>query len=132
MINADRLALMKPNALLINTSRGPVIDEAALVDHCRSHPEFRAGLDVFEEEPDLTPGLSDLENVVIVPHIASASAWARQGMAILAAGNIAALLKGYPVWNRPDVLAFVEGDHTPEAAPSIVNADDLGLRFYQD
>ena len=52
LINAERLALMKDNALVVNTSRGPVIDEAALVTHCRTHPNFRAGLDVFEKEPD--------------------------------------------------------------------------------
>ncbi len=129
MINADRLALMKNNAVLINTSRGPVIDEAALVDHCRRNPGFRAGLDVFEEEPALKPGLNDLENVVIVPHIASATIWTRQGMATLAASNVAALLMGYPVWNRPDITAFLEAD-PPKAAPSILNAVDLELNVY--
>ncbi len=129
MINADRLALMKNNAVLINTSRGPVIDEAALVDHCRRNPGFRAGLDVFEEEPALKPGLNDLENVVIVPHIASATIWTRQGMATLAASNVAALLMGYPVWNRPDISVFLDAD-PPNAAPSILNAGDLGLNVY--
>jgi len=127
LINADRLARMKKNAVLINTSRGPVVDEAALVAHCRQHPEFRAGLDVFEEEPALKPGLADLENVVIVPHIASATRWSRQGMATLAAANVAALLQGYPVWNRSDITAFLEGD-SPKAAPSILNAEELGLK----
>jgi len=129
LINAERLALMKNNAVLINTSRGPVIDEAALVDHCRRNPCFRAGLDVFEEEPALKPGLNDLGNVVIVPHIASATIWTRQGMATLAASNVAALLMGYPVWNRPDITAFLEAD-PPKAAPSILNAGDLGLNIY--
>ena len=78
LIDARRLALMKPDAILINTSRGPVVDEAALVDHCRRHPDFRAGLDVFEHEPAMAPGLADLENVVIVPHIASATRWTRE------------------------------------------------------
>ena len=126
LINAERLALMKPNAILINTSRGPVIDEGALVDHCRANPEFRAGLDVFENEPQLAEGLAALDNVVIVPHIASATQWTRQGMAILAASNVAGLLSGYPVWNRPDILDFL-GDNPPAAAPSILNADQLGL-----
>jgi hydroxypyruvate reductase 1 len=81
LINVQRLALMKENAILINTSRGPVVDEAALVAHCQEHPNFRVGLDVFEDEPDLKPGLVDLDNVVIVPHIASATRWTREGMA---------------------------------------------------
>ena len=130
LINAERLALMKETAILVNTSRGPVVDEAALVDHCRRHPDFRAALDVFEDEPDMKPGLVDLDNVVIVPHIASATRWTREGMATLAASNVAGLLTGYPVWNRPDILPFLESD-SPEAAPSIVNAEALGLPHYE-
>ena len=130
LINAKRLALMKENAVLVNTSRGPVVDEAALVSHCRKHPDFRAGLDVFEDEPDLAPGLNDLDNVVIVPHIASATRWTREGMASLAACNVAAVLMGYPVWNKPDILPFLEGD-PPKAAPSIVNGAALGLPVYE-
>ena len=130
LINAERLALMKENAILVNTSRGPVVDEAALVEHCRTHPDFRAGLDVFEDEPDMKPGLVDLDNVVIVPHIASATRWTREGMATLAASNVAGLLMGYPVWNRQDILPFLESD-APQAAPSIVNADDLNLKLYK-
>ncbi len=130
LINAERLSLMKANAILINTSRGPVVDEAALVDHCRRHPDFRAGLDVFEEEPKMKPGLVDLDNVVIVPHIASATRWTREGMATLAASNVAALLMGYPVWNRTDILPFLESD-APRAAPSIVNAVDLDLPVFK-
>ena len=128
LINTERLALMKDNAVLVNTSRGPVIDEAALINHCRKHPEFRAGLDVFEDEPQLKPGLAELENVVVVPHIASATRWTRHGMATLAAANVAAILMGYPAWNKPDISKFLEGD-TPESAPSIVNADDLGVKI---
>jgi len=131
LINAERLALMKENAILVNTSRGPVVDEAALVAHCRQHPNFRAGLDVFEEEPDLKPGLNQLDNVLIVPHIASATRWTREGMTTLAASNVAALLMGYPVWNQPDILPFLETD-SPKAAPSIVNADDLNLPIFED
>lgn len=129
LINAERLALMKPRAILVNTSRGPVIEEAALVAHCRANPEFRAGLDVFENEPQLAEGLADLENVVIVPHIASATQWTRQGMAILAASNVAGLLSGYPVWNRPDILSFL-GSDPPAAAPSVLNAEELGLALF--
>ncbi|MBW2410709.1 MAG: D-glycerate dehydrogenase [Deltaproteobacteria bacterium] len=131
MINSEKLALMKDNAILVNTSRGPVIDEAALVTHCQKHPEFKAGLDVFEDEPEMKPGLVDLENVVIVPHIASATNWTRQGMATLAGYNVAGILMGYPAWNRPDILSFLEGD-SPKAAPSILNAKELGIPLFED
>ncbi len=127
LINAERLAAMKPDAILVNSSRGPVVDEAALVEHCRANPQFTAGLDVFEDEPAMKPGLADLDNVVIVPHIASATKWTREGMATLAAANVAAILSGYPLWDSDDVLPFLSGD-VPQAAPSIVNAADLGLR----
>ncbi len=131
LIDARRLALMKPDAILINTSRGPVVDEAALVDHCRRHPDFRAGLDVFEHEPAMAPGLAELTNVVIVPHIASATRWTREGMATLAAGNVAGILSGYPLWQQPDILPFLEDD-PPRAIPSIVNAGALGWHGKRD
>ena len=129
LINPDSLALMKPDAVLVNTSRGPVIDETALVEHCRRHPGFTAGLDVFEDEPNLKPGLEDLENVVITPHIASATSWTRQGMATLAASNIAAIMTGYPVWQETDILPFLDAP-APKAAPSILNAGDLSLPLF--
>jgi len=131
LINAERLALMKADAIIVNTSRGPVMDEAALVAHCQKNPDFKAGLDVFEDEPEMKPGLVQLENVVIVPHIASATSWTRQGMATLAASNVAAILQGYPAWQRPDISGFLEGD-APQAAPSIVNAEALGIPIYKD
>jgi hydroxypyruvate reductase 1 len=131
LINEKRLALMKADAILINTSRGPVIDEAALVTHCQKHPDFRAGLDVFEDEPKMKPGLAALDNVVIVPHIASATSWTRQGMATLAASNVAAILMGYPAWQRPNILPYLEGN-SPKAAPSIINAEALGIPKYSD
>jgi len=131
LINAERLALMKSDAIIVNTSRGPVIDEAALVAHCQNNPDFKAGLDVFEDEPEMKPGLVNLDNVVIVPHIASATSWTRQGMATLAAANVAGILQGYPAWQRPDIMPFLEGD-SPKAAPSILNADALGIPTYQD
>jgi hydroxypyruvate reductase 1 len=131
LINGERLSLMKENAILINTSRGLVIDEAALVAHCQANPDFRAGLDVFEDEPDMKPGLVDLDNVVIVPHIASATRWTRQGMATLAGSNVAGVLMGYPAWNRPDILPFLDKD-APDAAPSILNADEVGIMIYND
>jgi hydroxypyruvate reductase 1 len=127
LINAERLRLMKKNAILINTARGPVVDETALVAHCRQNSDFKAGLDVFENEPKMKRGLSTLTNVVTAPHIASATRWARQGMATLAASNVAAILRGWPVSNDPNkVLEYVEG-RAPKAAPSIVNATELGL-----
>jgi hydroxypyruvate reductase 1 len=130
LINAERLSMMKSNALLINTSRGPVIDEAALVAHCQAHPQFKAGLDVFENEPELAPGLTTLDNIVAVPHIASATSWTRQGMATLAACNVAAVLQGLPVWSKPDIMPFLSAD-PPPAAPSILNAQELGLAVYR-
>jgi hydroxypyruvate reductase 1 len=131
MIDSRRLSLMKKNAILVNTSRGPVIDEAALVEHLKANPGFRAGLDVFEEEPSLQPGLAELENVVIVPHIGSATGWTRKGMAVLAARNVAAVLNGYPAWNRPDISGFLS--ESPEkAAPSIVNAQEAGIPVFDD
>lgn len=129
LISARRLALMKPDAILVNTSRGPVIDEQALVEHLRNHPQFYAALDVFENEPSLSPGLALLPNAVIVPHIASATRWTREGMATLAACNVAAMLRGDPVARELKVEEFLEGDEIPRQAPSIVNARELGLSF---
>jgi hydroxypyruvate reductase 1 len=129
LVNRQRLALMKPNAILVNTSRGPVVDEEALVEHLRAHPGFRAGLDVFEDEPATKPGLAGLPNAVIVPHIASATSWTREGMATLAATNVAAALLGYPVWQSADISPFL-GEDSPKAAPSIVNGRELGLRGF--
>lgn len=94
LINADKLKLMKPHAILINTSRGPVIDEAALVEALRNKVIRGAGLDVFENEPQLAPGLADLPNVIITPHTASATEEARAAMSELAAKNILAVLRG--------------------------------------
>jgi len=129
LMNKERLNLMKKDAILINCSRGPVVDEVALVEHLRANPMFRAGLDVFEDEPKMKPALKDMPNVVVVPHIASASQWTRAGMATLAACNVAGKLLRYPVWHNPnDVLPFVEeSKNPPPACPSIVNAKDLGL-----
>ncbi|MCF8062972.1 MAG: D-glycerate dehydrogenase [Deltaproteobacteria bacterium] len=131
LIDRERLALMKENAVLVNSSRGPLIDEQALVEHCRGNPSFRAALDVFEDEPRMKPGLEDLPNVVMVPHIGSATRWTREGMAVLAASNVAGILRGFPVWGRPDMLPFL-GPNPPDAAPSIVNAEALGLPLFKE
>ncbi|OGG61083.1 hypothetical protein A3C87_02945 [Candidatus Kaiserbacteria bacterium RIFCSPHIGHO2_02_FULL_49_34] len=94
LMNAERLALMKKTAYLINTSRGPVIDEEALVAALRNGTIKGAALDVFEHEPLLTEGLTELENVVLTPHTASATQEARDAMSLLAAENIIAFLNG--------------------------------------
>ena len=94
LMNAERLAMMKPSAYLINTSRGPVIDEVALVDALTRKIIRGAGLDVFEHEPALAPGLSALENVVITPHTASATDEARSQMSEIATTNVIAFLRG--------------------------------------
>ncbi|KAI5063330.1 hypothetical protein GOP47_0021877 [Adiantum capillus-veneris] len=131
LINKDRLALMKKNAILVNASRGPIVDEVALVHHLQANPQFRAALDVFEDEPYMKPGLGELPNAVVVPHIASASKWTREGMATLAAENVLGKLKGYPVWHDGNYVApFLDEDSQPPAAcPSIVNAKNLGLKI---
>ena len=94
LINAERLALMKPTAYLVNTSRGPVVDEEAITAALKNGLIAGAGLDVFEYEPTLAPGLADLENVVLTPHIASGSVETRAKMTIMAANNILAVLNG--------------------------------------
>ncbi len=100
LINEERLKMMKPGAYLINTSRGPVVDENALVKVLQNKTIAGAGLDVFENETNLASGLSDLPNIVITPHIASATVPAREGMAILAAQNIIDFLEGKTPANR--------------------------------
>ncbi len=94
LINAERLKMMKPSAYLVNTSRGPVIDEAALVDALQKGTIRGAGLDVFENEPKLAKGLVKLPNVVLTPHIASATESTRQEMSFMAANNIIEFLEG--------------------------------------
>jgi lactate dehydrogenase-like 2-hydroxyacid dehydrogenase len=94
LINADRLKLMKPTAYLINTSRGPVIDEGALVEALKNGVIRGAGLDVFEHEPELAKGLISLDNVVITPHTASASEETRNKMSEIAAQNVLDFLNG--------------------------------------
>lgn len=88
LIGARELNLMKPTAYLVNTARGPVVDENALVKALRAKKIAGAGLDVFEYEPRLAPGLAKLDNVVLTPHIASATHAARREMAQIAVENI--------------------------------------------
>jgi glyoxylate reductase len=94
LIGQRELDLMQPAAVLVNSSRGPVVDEAALADALEEGIIFAAGLDVYEEEPQVHPKLLGLENVVLAPHIGSASIETRDRMAELAAENLVTVLRG--------------------------------------
>jgi glyoxylate reductase len=94
LIDARRLALMKPTAVLVNTARGPVVDEAALADALHAGRLFAAGLDVFEQEPLIHPRLLDAPRTVLLPHIGSASRATRTQMARLASSAVATVLAG--------------------------------------
>ena len=97
LMDAERLRKMKRTAILINSSRGPVVDEHALAEALRDGVIAAAGLDVFEREPAVDPLLLTLENVVLLPHIASASEETRTKMAVRAAQNVLAFLDGKPL-----------------------------------
>lgn len=94
LIGTRELALLKPGAILVNTARGPIVDEAALVEGLRAGRPAAAGLDVFEHEPLLSPGLIELENVVLLPHLGSATARTRRRMAASAVTDLLAVLEG--------------------------------------
>ena len=94
LIDADALAAMRDDAYLINTARGPVVDEPALAAALRDGVIAGAGLDVFEHEPEVHPDLLGLENVVLIPHLGSATVETRTAMAELAAANVVAVLAG--------------------------------------
>ena len=106
LIGERELKMMKETAYLINTARGPVIDEKALVKALQNKVIAGAGLDVFENEPALASGLDQLDNVVIVPHIASASVETRTKMAVMAAENLLARFRGEKMPNlvNPEAL----------------------------
>lgn len=108
-IGARELAMMKPGAILINTARGPIVDESALVRALKSGRLASAGLDVFEREPEIHPGLLKLENVCLLPHIGSATNAARRRMVETALLNCIAALKG-------------------EVPPNALNAHALNLK----
>jgi len=109
LITKDNLAKMKPTAYLINTSRGQVVDEAALAEALEQRKIAGAALDVYENEPAVHPALVSRKDVVLTPHIASASIDTRTKMAVMAANNVVALFQG----KRP---------------PNALNADALGLK----
>ena len=99
LIDANALSLMKPTAYLINTSRGPVVDEKALVRALETKQIAGAGLDVYEDEPAMAPGLAECENALILPHLGSAATTTRAAMAKIAAENIVAVLSGHAPLN---------------------------------
>ncbi len=112
IIGPQELNLMKPTACLINTSRGPAVDEAALVSALKQRQIAGAGLDVYENEPQMADGLAECDNVVLLPHLASASRETRDKMATMAATNALAFLKG-------------------EKAPNTVNPEVYETAAYQ-
>lgn len=93
LLNRNNIYQVKKNAYIINTARGPVIEESALIDALKSGHLAGAGLDVYEFEPRLSPGLTDLPNVVLLPHVGSGTTETRREMALMAARNIIAVLE---------------------------------------
>jgi glyoxylate reductase len=100
LFGKEQFRKMKPTAVLVNTSRGPVIDEAALVEALGAGELFAAGLDVFENEPEVHPGLLELDRAVVIPHLGSATVETRDAMGMLAVDNLTAALEG----RRPPTL----------------------------
>jgi glyoxylate reductase len=94
LLSARRLKLMKPGAIIVNTARGEIIDETALIKMLEAGEIAGAGLDVFEHEPEVHPGLLELDNAVLVPHLGSATIETRTAMAMLAAENAIAVVRG--------------------------------------
>ncbi|MCB5285109.1 MAG: D-glycerate dehydrogenase [Candidatus Cloacimonetes bacterium] len=94
LINAELLALMRPHTVLVNTARGPIVNEAALIEALRDNGIFAAGLDVFEHEPEIPAELLAQDNAVLLPHIGSASVETRTKMALMAAENAIAVIQG--------------------------------------
>jgi lactate dehydrogenase-like 2-hydroxyacid dehydrogenase len=97
LIDAARLARMKPGAVLVNTARGPVVDEAALAEALAARRIAAAGLDVYEQEPRVHPGLLPLQNVVLLPHLGSATEETRTAMGMRVAENLAEFFAGRPL-----------------------------------
>jgi glyoxylate reductase len=106
LFSTDQFRAMKDTAVLVNTSRGPVVDEAALAQALRDGEIFGAGLDVFENEPEVHPDLLALDSAVIIPHLGSATVDTRRAMGLLAVENVFAALDGErpPTILNPEVL----------------------------
>ncbi|MBA3497336.1 MAG: D-glycerate dehydrogenase [Gemmatimonadales bacterium] len=100
LMNRDRFALMRPEAMLVNTARGDVVDEAALVEALRSGRIAGAGLDVFEKEPQVTQALVTMDNVVLLPHLGSATQETRVAMGMRAFDNLQRFFGGQPLQDR--------------------------------
>jgi glyoxylate reductase len=94
LLNENNLRLLKKSAILINTARGEIVDEEVLISMLKSKKIFAAGLDVYEDEPNIKKEFYDLENVILLPHIGSATIEARNKMSLLAAKNVIAVLSG--------------------------------------
>ncbi len=107
LISTNEFKLMKKSAVLINTSRGPVVDEKALVTALKSGEIWGAGLDVYENEPAVEPELLECENAILLPHVASATIETRTNMGLIAVRNILSVLNG-------------------EVPPSVINKEVLG------
>jgi glyoxylate reductase len=107
LIDASALSKMKPTAYLVNTARGPIVDEAALAEALATRQIAGAGLDVYEREPEVHPGLLRLDNVVLLPHIGSATVGTRSAMSSVAATNLIAALSGErpPNLVNPEVMS---------------------------
>ncbi|HAZ60714.1 MAG TPA: D-glycerate dehydrogenase, partial [Gammaproteobacteria bacterium] len=100
LMNAERLRLMKPDAFLINTARGDVVDEAALIEALRDGAIAGAGLDVFEREPQVTEALLGMDNVVLLPHLGSATTETRVAMGMRVAQNLDLFFSGQPLRDK--------------------------------
>ena len=116
LIDATALALMKPTAYLINTSRGPVVDESALVAALKAGRIAGAGLDVYEREPMMVEGLADCENAVLLPHLGSATLRTRANMSRIAAENVISVLEGRKPPNLVNPDAWREDPARPTPA----------------
>ena len=117
MIHSSAFARMKSTAYLINTSRGPVVDEAALVEALRGGRIAGAGLDVYEDEPRMAEGLADCPNAVLLPHLGSATVATRAAMSRMAAMNVMAVLDGRRPPNLVNPELWPEGATTPASLP---------------
>jgi glyoxylate reductase len=119
LLSAERLSRMKPGSVLVNTSRGPVVDESALADALENGPLAAAGLDVYEDEPRVNARLQERQNVVLTPHIASADLPTREAMARMAVDNVLAVLEGEAPPNPVNLTAPSSTANRPPARPAI-------------